>query len=274
MQQQNDPTPRLHANPPRTAVRLACAGLVLALAALSAAAYIHLPPMQLPSLCKDTRQIRLLKIEKLDKDKGIIIFEVAQSLKGEKSSVTRIRHVIRTDSAGAKPVLDWAEPGKQAVMFSVTSRLGKWAEQCAFVFIDDYCYSVSSNTEGEQWLMLRGEPGMSACYYGSVEQLQALVKEILAGKEVKVPIKDLDVKENSDKRTKEITDVMVQNEKTHQAPTQGVAETATSNSGPGESRSSASGSESPWRNALWIGVVVAAGVAVAWVGRRTLRKRR
>jgi hypothetical protein len=185
--------------------------LVVALAAPVARAYIHFPPMTLPRMCKQSHHIRLLKIKKYDKEKGVILFELAEPLKGEKSQITSFRHVIRADAEGAKPVLDWAGDGKPAVMFSIESNPGGPVRALGYVFIDKYCYSVDYNSGGKYWLVIRGEPGLSACYHGSVEQLRGMVKDILDGKEVKVPVKVPDTKQDRDKRNKEINDVLHKN---------------------------------------------------------------
>jgi len=185
--------------------------LVVALAVPVARAYIHFPPMTLQKMCKQSHQIRLLKIKKYDKEKGVIVFELAESLKGEKSQLTSFRHVIRADAQGTKPVLDWAGDSKTAVMFTIESNPGSPAIALGYVFIDSYCYSVDYNRSGKYWLVIRGEPGLSACYHGSVEQLRGMVKDILAGKEVKVPVKEPDTRQDRDKRNKEINDVLRKN---------------------------------------------------------------
>jgi len=193
--------------------KLVAAGLLLvvALAAPVARAYIHFPPMTLQKMCKQSHQIRLLKIKKYDREKGVIVFELAESLKGEKSQLTSFRHVIRADAQGTKPILDWARDSKTAVMFTIESNPGSPAIALGYVFIDRYCYSVDYNRSGKYWLVIRGEPGLSACYHGPVEQLRGMVKDTLAGKEVKVPVKDPDTKQDRDKRNREINDVLRKN---------------------------------------------------------------
>ena len=59
--------------------------------------------------------------------------------------------------------------------------------------------------------MIRAEPGMSACYHGSVKRLREAVEATLEGKAVKIPVKVPDAKEDRDKRFKEINDVMKKN---------------------------------------------------------------
>src|SRR5262245_37175308 len=108
----------------RVAVRLAGVVLVMALAVPAALGYIHFPPMTLPKMCKISHQIRVLKVAKHDRDKGVIVFEVARLLKGDRSQITSFKHVIRTNIEGVKPILDWVKDGKSAVMFSVESKPG------------------------------------------------------------------------------------------------------------------------------------------------------
>lgn len=197
----------------RTAVRLVGVALLAAVAVPAAVGYIHFPPITLPKMCKDSHHVRVLKVAKFDKEKGVIVFEVAEALKGEKSRITSFRHVIRADAEGAKPILDWAKAGKTAVMFTIEGNSGDTGRPLAlgYVFIDDYCYSVDYNPDGKFWLLIRGEPGMSACYHGSAEKLRELAKDVLAGKEVKVPVKEPAVKEDKKQRYKEVNDVLTKN---------------------------------------------------------------
>jgi hypothetical protein len=198
--------------PTRVAIgTLGIAILVVSTASL-AFGYIHFPPMTVQKMCQGSHHIRVLKIEKVNKEKGVIFFEVADALKGKKSQITSLRHVIRSEAEGAKPILDWAANGKTAVMFSIEGNKTDGAPMAVgYVFIDKYCYSADYYDGGKYWLLIRGEPDISACYHGSAEQLRTAVKDILAGKEVKVPVKEPDTKENRDKRTKEVNDILKKN---------------------------------------------------------------
>jgi hypothetical protein len=175
-----------------------------------AAGYIHFPPMTLQKMCKDSHQVRLLKIKKYDKQKAVVIFDVAESLKRQTSQISSFKHVIRA-AEGTKPILDWIKDGKTAMMFSIESKPGGATLAIGYVFIDHYCYSVDYNASGKYWLLIRAEPAMSACYYGSVVQLRTTVKAILDGKDVRVPVKEPDTKEDRDKRNKEINDLLKRN---------------------------------------------------------------
>jgi hypothetical protein len=193
------------------AIRIGSALTFVALFAATAPGYIHVPPMTLAKMCKVSHQIRALKVDKFNKEKGGIVFECAETIKDGKSKITSFKLFVRTEATGTKPILDWVKEGKQAVMFSIEGQNRGAMRAIAYVFIDDYCFSADHNAEGKFWLVLRGEPGMSACYHGPVEKLRGLVKDVLDGKEVKVPVKGPDVKEDRDKRNKEVNDALKEN---------------------------------------------------------------
>jgi hypothetical protein len=162
--------------------------------------------MTLSKMCKDSHQIRALEVEKFDKEKGGILFKCVQTLKDGQSKITSFRVIVRAGATGTKPILDWLKDSGQAVMFSIESTPRDARKAIAYVFIDGYCFSAEYNTEGNSWLVIRGEPGLSACYHGSAAQLLSLTQNVLAGKEVKVPRQGPEVIEERDKRNKEINE--------------------------------------------------------------------
>ena len=160
--------------------------LVMAFVASPSIGYIHFPPTTMHKMCKQATNIRVLSVKNHNREKGVIIYEVAQTLKGENPKGMSFKHVIRKDAAGAKPIFDWVGRGKQAVMFTIEG--GEIA--CGYVFIDRFCYSVDYNKRGDFWLLIRVDPEMSACFHGTAETLQKVTKDLLAGKEVKVPVNE------------------------------------------------------------------------------------
>ncbi len=195
----------------RTAIWTFCIALVMAMSGPDAAGYIHYPPMTLQKMCTHSHHIRVLKVDRFDKEKGGVVFENAETLKGQ-SQITTFRHILRPADEGTKPILDGFAKGKSAVMFWIEGT-GKTPAGIAYVFIDKYCYTANYNSLSECWLLIRVEPEMSACYHDSAEQLRGFVKDILAGKEVKVPVKELDTKEDRKKRYKEVNDALEKNRK-------------------------------------------------------------
>ena len=200
---------------------------VVAVAAVSmpgASAYIEYPPETVQKLCKSPR-IRLLKVTKFDKDKGVVIFELVENLNSPKDKVKSqladkipgpddkvrsFRHAIPIDSdRGGKPILGWAAKDKTAVMFTIETGGQVISERaCGFVFIDENCYSIVYNKAGDYWAFIRAEPQMSACFFGTVDELSKIVKDVLAGKEVKVPTREPATKTDFKQRSKEVFDAL------------------------------------------------------------------
>jgi hypothetical protein len=164
------------------------AGAVLVLAAVvrPAGAYIHFPPVTMPRMCQISTAIRVLTVKKHNKEKGVIIYEAAETLKGKTAAAASFKHAIGKETKETKPIFDWVADGKQAVMFTIEG--GTIA--CGYVFIDQFCYSVDYNLAGDFWLLIRVDPEMRATYYGTVDTLQKVARDLLAGKEVKVPVDD------------------------------------------------------------------------------------
>jgi hypothetical protein len=172
--------------PMRTRKLLPFVGIVpvLAVIATPSAGYIHFPPLTMPKMCKESTNIRVLAVKKHDKEKRVIVYEVIKTLKGKNPKGMSFKHAIRKGADGAKPIFDWVGDGKRAVMFTIEGN----EIACGYVFIDKFCYSVDYNRKGDFWLLVRVDPEMSACFHGSVEQLQKVTKDLLDGKHVKVPV--------------------------------------------------------------------------------------
>ncbi len=186
--------------------------LVAAIVAAPAVGYIHFPPTTMPKLCEQSRAIRVLAVKKHDKGKGIIVFEASETLKGKTPAGTTFKHVIGKENRGTRPILDWVADGKQAMMFTIETGPTGVARGC--VFIDKYCYSVDRNATGEFWLLIRMDPEMAATFFGTVETLHKITKDLLAGKDVKVPV-DASLKplpnEERRKRVPALNDIMTRN---------------------------------------------------------------
>jgi hypothetical protein len=184
--------------------------LVMVLTASSAAAYIHFPPPTMQKMCKQSMNIRVLTVKRHDREKGVIVYEVTETLKGQNPKNMSFRHAIPRDAGGTKPIFDWVGDGKRAVMFTIEGG----AIACGYVFIDKFCYSVDYNRQGNFWLLVRVDPEMSACFHGSVETLQKVTKDLLAGKEAQVPVdksvKPVPLKERQ-KRVPALNEILTKN---------------------------------------------------------------
>ena len=96
------------------------------------------------------------------------------------------KHSIPKETAGAKPILDWVGKDKRAVLFTIEGN----SLACGYVFIDEFCYSVDYNIKGDFWLLIRVDPELAATYFGTAEKLEVVTKDLLAGKDAKVPVKE------------------------------------------------------------------------------------
>lgn len=161
--------------------------VVLAVTAPSGA-YIHFPPMTLPKMCEISSQIRILKVEKMDAEKGVAVFSVEKHLKKgtQGMPVPPEKHLFHTDLKAAKPFLAKLTAGTKVVMFSIEGGRDR-PGGCSYVFVDGDCFSADYNDTAKGWLFLRLEPQMVKCYKGTVADLIPLATDTLAGKEVQVP---------------------------------------------------------------------------------------
>lgn len=194
------------------ATRFIAAFALTAIVASPAAAYIHFPPTTMPNMCKQSTAVRVLQVKKHDKEKGVIVYELVETLKGDKPKEDTFKHVIPKDASGTKAIFDWVADGKRAVVFTIEGG----AIRCGYVFIDNFCYSIDHNKRDNFWLLIRVDPEMAACYHGTAERLQGIAKDLLAGKDVKVPVdesvKPLTTKER-EKLAPAINDVLNKNRK-------------------------------------------------------------
>src|SRR5262245_49310602 len=102
-------------------------------------------------MCKQSTNIRVLAVHRYDKGKGVVVYDVVETLKGENPEGVSFRHALRKDFEGAQPIFDWVGDGKRAVMFTFADR----QSACGYVFIDRFCYSVDYNRKGDFWLLIR-----------------------------------------------------------------------------------------------------------------------
>lgn len=167
---------------PRT-LRLGLRGLLVGLMSFligleETQAYIE-APHSLGQVINLSTNILVCRVEKVDKEKNLIIYRKIRDLKGIHNEQV-IKHNI--GKAGFHPrewqyPMEWAEVGKTAVFF----HNGGAGEMC----IGTYWYQM--NAGGEWWTMTHGEPFLLRSFAGNVDKLINGVVDILAGKEVVLP---------------------------------------------------------------------------------------
>lgn len=158
------------------------AGLLLALLAgwpQPAAAYIGGPPATLGLMCSWSTHLAPVRVERVDRDKGIILFRKLGDYKG-KWPAELIRQVIPAGLPERERIFAWAEPGKTTVMFALESY--RWSH----TYIDSLWYA-STTTDWQNWQVSHGEPILLRTYSGKPDRLMSASTAILAGKDVIVP---------------------------------------------------------------------------------------
>jgi hypothetical protein len=155
------------------------ASAVAAVALLPPAhAYVE-APHSLGQVIALSTNIVVVRVEKVDKEKNLIIFRKVRDLKG-KHPTDLIKHNIGRGGYNAREwqyTMEWAEVGKTAIFF----HNGGASETCT----GSYWYQCYN--QGEWWGMSHGEPFLLRTFAGNVDKLAAAVTEILDNKEVVVP---------------------------------------------------------------------------------------
>src|SRR5262245_4901982 len=147
-----------------------------------APAYIdHFGLYTLKFVLENSSEITVLRVEKLSREKGVIVFSKVADLKG-RSPEGESRHQISAGFRAREPrlLLNWAEPGRTAVSFSN----GTLSQIC----VGPFWYEVAVRKDAAGWGTLTHVQSILAyAYSGSAEKLRTSVVEILAGKEVVIP---------------------------------------------------------------------------------------
>ena len=167
-----------------TARRLLCcvamllAVLLLAWPVQPARAYVE-APHSLGQVINLSTNVLLMRVEKIDRQKNLIIYRKVRDIKG-KHPTDVIRHTIGRGGFNPREwqyPMQWAEVGKTAVFF----HNGGASETC----IGNYWYQAYAG--GDWWNLSHGEPFLLRSFSGKPEKLAALVAEMLTGKEVIAP---------------------------------------------------------------------------------------
>ena len=128
-------------------------------------------------LVNESTNVLLMQVEKLDKQKNLIIYRKVQDIKGvHKGEV--IKHDIGQRGFNPrewKTIMAWAEVGKTALFF----HNGGAGEVC----LKDYWYQCYG---GDWWRMSHGEPYLLRSFAGRPRKLAVAVAAMLAGAEVTV----------------------------------------------------------------------------------------
>jgi HEAT repeat protein len=158
--------------------RLMCLTIAACLCASPAFAYVDGSPT-LGSVIRDSTNIVVLEVVKVNPEKRVIIYKKVADLKGQHPT-DEVRHAISDGSHPREPktVLDLAKPGMTVVCF----HNGKVAQIC----LGKYWYECHAAKDAPWWHMTYGRTELSLAYWGSTVKLRSQLADILAGKTVAI----------------------------------------------------------------------------------------
>ncbi|HZZ71123.1 MAG TPA: HEAT repeat domain-containing protein [Pirellulales bacterium] len=151
----------------------ALTAVVLACFASSAHAYIDLAPT-LAKVIGESQNIAVVEVEKFSLEKGAVKLKKVSDLKGVLAAESFTHRVRKADGAPIEqPILEWAEPGRRAVLFV--------SGNTSLVCMGQGWYQVSSTGDG--WAQLgASRPDLPLAYYGHISRLVAAIQTMLAHK--------------------------------------------------------------------------------------------
>jgi HEAT repeat protein len=155
---------------------IALSALVLLVPAASPAwAYIAAMPT-LGKITTDSSHIVVLQVDKVNREKQVIIFKRVADLKG-KGAADVVKHKLQggLHPRQSRTILDWAEPGSIAVSFQN-------GERTCVTCIGGFWYECAAH-QAPWWIMTTGRPELSYAYSGSTRKLRDHVTAMLAGQE-------------------------------------------------------------------------------------------
>jgi len=135
-------------------------------------------PYPLGKVIRDSTNILVLRVEKVDKEKNLIVYRKVRDIKGTHPGETVKHHIGRFGFHARewRNIMAWAEVGKSALFFHNRSA----GEVC----IDDYWYQCYA---GDWWRLSHAEPYLLRSFAGKPEKLASAVVAMLAGQEVVIP---------------------------------------------------------------------------------------
>jgi HEAT repeat protein len=154
-------------------VRLTLVPACFLLAVTTAPAYVDLSPT-LARIVNESQTITVAEVERFNADKGVVVLKRVRDLKGTTSDGPVNHQVVRAnETAIDRAVLEWAEPGRQCVVFTS----GKMTVVC----VGEGWYQAQSSDDG-WWRMGPARPDLPLAYYGTVWRLAEAIPNMLAGK--------------------------------------------------------------------------------------------
>ena len=136
-------------------------------------AYVDMAPT-IGRVVREAEAIALVEVDRINAEKGIVILKKVHDFKGDLSG-NRFKHrlVRANETVIDRPIADWAEPSRRAVLFL--------SGKTALVCLGQGWYQVSSGSDG-WWQIGATRPDLPLAYYGTVSRLSEAIESMLAGK--------------------------------------------------------------------------------------------
>ena len=145
--------------------------VLLASLARPCLAYVDLAPT-IAKVIEDAKVISIIEFSSLDRQSRLAFFKELKTLKGQSGTAPLVHQVaIDQDAIIPRAIIQWAQPGAHAIIFSST--------RTAVVCIGQYWYQLKLT--GTSWKLGADRPELALTYYGSVARLESALKKILAG---------------------------------------------------------------------------------------------
>jgi hypothetical protein len=121
--------------------------------------------------------VAVLKVDRVDMDRGVVLYELAEQLQG-KDWPRRLKHVIKLDGK-IPPGLDKLKAGQSAVCFA-------WDRQFKLfvTFVEGSWYLSVADRDDSFWCRITSQrPDLNCLFVGSATELAEAFRELGAGRE-------------------------------------------------------------------------------------------
>jgi len=142
----------------------------------------HIAIYTLGFVVNQSTQVAVLRVDRVSRDKKVIVFRKIEDLKGrfpQEECKVQVTDGFRSHESHL--FLGWADPGRTAIAFSD----GTTTQLC----LGTLWYEVVSRPEAPTWwIMTHLQSNLSYAYHGSAPKLVRAVSEMLAGKEAVISV--------------------------------------------------------------------------------------
>ncbi|MFI5378334.1 MAG: HEAT repeat domain-containing protein [Tepidisphaerales bacterium] len=132
-------------------------------------------------IVRESSQIALVEVDRFSRESGVVVLKKIRDLKGQTTN-DRFRHQVSAapGAAVSRSILEWAEPGRRAVLFC--TQRGFFSQPTLLVCLGNTWYQAAPAQDG-WWRLTLERPELPLAYCGTVSRLTDAIELILAGKQ-------------------------------------------------------------------------------------------